>query len=655
MTFNGVNLFDWVPYFMELAEKLSAIGSSSNRDEILKNKAGESFGFDSSIYTYSLTDPFSFVYFLAQRNTTHQKQDYYSKVKESLGLNNPIPTDWVFPTPTPHTAALFHDAVHFETDLLWKLFIAATKGEELENTDFKKALTIKTVKTAKLTQTLFLINPKRYLPVDNKTLSLPIFQSINKTAISKQIESEGIGIYNNILSRVKDSFPGCQLYEVNLLASSFSSGELKVNNKIFQISSNAYNTGDIIEDFNKENAVWTGGPTSGEEGIYTYPVTDPKVGDIMIVRTGNLQVRSINIVLANEYQAAGKWTDEGRIKVLRVVALDKNMESNQFTRKEAINQISREKEKLIRDLYPETFNIIDKLSGKSKSMAEITNDKVKNLILQGAPGTGKTRLAKQLALYLQTENSSLTEYLINPEVHNKNEIFKNDPVIEREDELIKIVQFHPSYTYEDFVKGIITYVDKEGKVGYKVQNKILMDIVNAAIENPTGKYVLIVDEINRANLPSVFGELIYALEYRGESVESLYEDDESNSKDISIPENLYFIGTMNTADRSIGHIDYAIRRRFVFKEVNSDISVITDEKAKALYLKVEELFSDEHRSPDFIKEDIMLGHSYFLNHKTPIKHRLEFEIIPILKEYVKDGILIGEDIVTKIRDLKNYV
>jgi len=653
LNYDNIKLYDWVHYFHELAQKLAEIGTHSNRDEVIKKIAGNTFGFDSSICTYTPIDPFSIIYFLAQRNTAHQKQVIYSKVKEFLEIKASMPTDWVFPTPTPNTVALFHDGVHFETDLLWRLFIAATKGEELDNSDFIKALSIKTVKTAKLTQTLFLVNPSHYLPADNKTLSLPIFQSVNKTAIFKQIESEGVQIYNNIILRVKDNFPGCKLYEVNYLASNFSSGELKVNNKIYQISSNAYNTGDVIEEFNNENAVWTGGPTSGEEGTYIYPVTEPKIGDVMILRTGNWQVRSINIVLANEYQKDGEWTKNGKIKVLRIAAEDRNMGSNQFTRKEAINKISREKERVIRELYPETFNIIDKLSGKSKSMSEIKNDKVKNLILQGAPGTGKTRLAKQLALFLQTEESSLTEYLTNPDIHNKNEIFNTNPIIDK-DERIKIIQFHPSYNYEDFVRGIVTEV-KDGKIGYKIENKVFMEIVDAAKDNEPNKYVLIIDEINRANLPSVLGELIYALEYRGESVEGLYKDEELNSKKISIPENLYVIGTMNTADRSIGHIDYAIRRRFIFKYINSDISVINDEKARSLYQRVENLFSNEHLTPDFMKDDVMLGHSYFLNNQNPIKHRLEFEIIPILKEYVKDGILIGQDIIKQIEELRQYV
>jgi 5-methylcytosine-specific restriction enzyme B len=167
-------------------------------------------------------------------------------------------------------------------------------------------------------------------------------------------------------------------------------------------------------------------------------------------------------------------------------------------------------------------------------------------------------------------------------------------------------------------------------------------------------FVLIIDEINRANLSSVLGELIYALEYRGEKVESMYAVDGDNQ--LILPPNLYIIGTMNTADRSVGHIDYAIRRRFAFVDVlPKDLTQeLGDKFHKALFDQVADLFGG-HLSPEFERKDVQLGHSYFID-KTkdggtmPI--RLQYEIRPILNEYIKDGILTGENILQKIMDLK---
>jgi Cdc6-like AAA superfamily ATPase len=208
----------------------------------------------------------------------------------------------------------------------------------------------------------------------------------------------------------------------------------------------------------------------------------------------------------------------------------------------------------------------------------------------------------------------------------------------------KIVQFHPSYTYEDFVRGIVA-VTVQGKVSYQVENKILIEFANKAQDNPNANYVLIIDEINRANLPSVLGELIYALEYRGEDVSSLYEykenDDSIGERNISLPKNLYIIGTMNTADRSVGHIDYAIRRRFAFIDILPAINVISYEPAIRLFKQVQQLFGKDYLSSDFDCNDVQIGHSYFMvNDLEALEYKLKYEIKPILYEYIKDGVLL---------------
>ncbi|MEP0212158.1 MAG: AAA family ATPase [Cellulophaga sp.] len=175
-------------------------------------------------------------------------------------------------------------------------------------------------------------------------------------------------------------------------------------------------------------------------------------------------------------------------------------------------------------------------------------------------------------------------------------------------------------------------------------------------KEPLKNYVLIIDEINRANLSSVLGELIYALEYRGESVESMYEI--KGNRKIILPPNLYIIGTMNTADRSVGQIDYAVRRRFAFVEVLPKILTETDLNVNSrvedsrlffeedIFLKVKELFLDDnndnsiHLSEEFEAKDVQLGHSYFIYNGNNFNYNLDYEIKPILREYVADGILM---------------
>ena len=294
----------------------------------------------------------------------------------------------------------------------------------------------------------------------------------------------------------------------------------------------------------------------------------------------------------------------------------------------------------------ETLNEVEDEMDTNDLLALLTYKK--QIILQGPPGTGKTRLAKKLASLLTNENSTPPPSELDNSHHQK---------AARQ----KLIQFHPSYTYEDFVRGITSKPNKDGKgISYDVENKTLALIARQAIEDPANQYVLIIDEINRANLSSVLGELIYALEYRNEPVEGMYEL-ENSGKQLTLPSNLYIIGTMNTADRSVGHIDYAIRRRFAFVDVLPKVLENAQleggqQFAKNLFIKVGKLFindyqgqeikadqnlkKSEYLSGEFDPKEVMLGHSYFIEKENcPISIRLAYEIKPILTEYVKDGIL----------------
>lgn len=200
------------------------------------------------------------------------------------------------------------------------------------------------------------------------------------------------------------------------------------------------------------------------------------------------------------------------------------------------------------------------------------------------------------------------------------------------------------YLYQNLIEKFKEYL-KEKKLNFEFSKNFKREELQ--------KYILVIDEINRANLSSVLGELIYALEYRGEAVESMYNVD---GNELILPPNLYIIGTMNTADRSVGHIDYAIRRRFAFvdvlaKDLSQEEGIDFD---SILFNEVNQLF-ETNLSPEFEKKDVQLGHSYFIDKSHEggsINLRLEYEIKPILLEYVKDGVLIGKDIKSIIEVLK---
>lgn len=124
------------------------------------------------------------------------------------------------------------------------------------------------------------------------------------------------------------------------------------------------------------------------------------------------------------------------------------------------------------------------------------------------------------------------------------------------------MQFHPSYSYEDFFEGYRPVPSEDGKVGFELRPGPFRRIVEAARQDLSMPHILIIDEINRGNLAKIFGELYFLLEYRDQSIGLLYSAGEED--DFTLPGNVFLIGTMNTADRSIALVDTAMRRRFAF-------------------------------------------------------------------------------------------
>jgi 5-methylcytosine-specific restriction enzyme B len=162
---------------------------------------------------------------------------------------------------------------------------------------------------------------------------------------------------------------------------------------------------------------------------------------------------------------------------------------------------------------------------------ELLRDR-RQLIFYGPPGTGKTYIAQELAWHV-TDKAN-----------------------------VKLVQFHPAYSYEDFFEGFRPQGEAGGQIGFTLKAGPLRSLVDKAAENPEAAYVLIIDEINRGNLPKVFGELYFLLEYRDQAIDLMYSSD--SAEPFSLPKNIFVIGTMNTSDRSIALVDTALRRRFAF-------------------------------------------------------------------------------------------
>lgn len=236
----------------------------------------------------------------------------------------------------------------------------------------------------------------------------------------------------------------------------------------------------------------------------------------------------------------------------------------------------------------------------------------KNIIIQGAPGVGKTFAAKRIAFSMMGVKD-----------------------VER----VMMVQFHQSYSYEDFIMGFRPSTD-----GFELKRGAFYNFCKKAEIDGDNDYFFIIDEINRGNLSKIFGELFMLIENdkRGVSLQLLYSDEK-----FSVPKNIYIIGMMNTADRSLAMLDYALRRRFAFFEIKPGFTTdgfrkyrmsLENEKFDKLIACVESL-NNAISNDESLGDGFCIGHSYFCNllpdtiNDQVLSGIVEYELIPLLKEY----------------------
>ncbi len=684
--------FTWIPFFKELSEKLA---DYRDKQFVLVNilkKSGITEGFGDrgpggNPMELDEIDPFTFIAFITKFG---QKKlpGITKKIKSLMNLQSEVPADfsgipqtyagnvWFFPFKKDR----FDNAI----PLLWDFHEACLKNKVPEEL-FRNVIRLHMVGLSKLTDKLFLMMPERYLPLDKQTR--PFLESVGLT-----LEVDSFEDYLKLTEDAREA-TGLTPYEISYKAwlenyyTRFAGKEIEPGVEEPAVRSRRYwiyapgrqarfwnlyyqeglmgigwnEIGNFANYHSREEMKKSMQEKIDPEGSFS---NDSKAcweflrvmspGDIVIAKQGRKKYLGYGVVTSDafydpqrsdyhnlrkvDWKKKGEWVEtDGNIvlktltdvtgfpdyvnrlrtllgiKEANVPEPGKGESHERYTLENALEDVFLEREEMIR--------IIELLRYK------------KNILLQGPPGTGKTYLARRLAYAMMGV---------------------------KDGNRVEMVQFHQSYSYEDFIQGYRPA--KEG--GFYLKNGVFYDFCRKAREDPDHDYFFIIDEINRGNLSKIFGELMMLIEHdkRGEdfAIQLTYTDD--NRQRFYIPENLYMIGTMNTADRSLAIVDYALRRRFAFVDImprfngkfrdylkkNSVSPELIEQITERMEALNQQITGDDH-----LRKYFTIGHSYFCSvpekpDQEWYKRIIRYEVGPLLKEYWFDNESVAESHIEKL-------
>lgn len=701
----ALNQFTWIPIYEELAKELT--GWENRQQELislLENLRTQGFVItplqdkDAQGSRFPLTeiDPFTFFGVFNRRIGYDQRLAILSQVKQHFRLQSDLPEDfngvpvlnnmksWFFPSQTERDSD--------DVGRLWRVFQLALKEDPLENKDFLKAFdeALKVKQTnVNLTMGLFWIRPHTFLNLDQN----------NREYLGIRLPSGGLTakFYAEMVRLLREEekpFPevslaawGAENERVRKIAES-QEAQYRAWGGISYWLVGAYwddrDPADQTERF-LEEGIWE----NGYKNRYINDVMSMQVNDRIAIKTSSTQrtglpfethnktvsrmtIKAIGTVVANrndgrtvevEWDPGFKekpwyfYTNRSTIWRLRT---DDNYRLKEYAEKlRDFVWYGKEQDYdwFLKHLLEasETDQILSEFIEVSKppysiddliaSGVFLTAEEVgqilerlrakKAMILQGPPGVGKTFISRKLAYALM------------------NEVDKDR---------LEMVQFHQSYSYDDFVRGYRPVIGKAGS--FTLQNGIFYSFCQKAIRDPDREYVFIIDEINRGNISQIFGELLMLIEpdKRGPEFALPLAYRTEDEPDFFVPPNLYLIGLMNVADRSLAMVDYAMRRRFVFitlkPQYESELfrQWLTERgmDPSLVQLIVERMtrLNREIREDPLLGENYEIGHSFFLPKgdnftgldKNWYLRVVRTEIIPLLKEYWFDNPKRAEEV-----------
>ncbi len=690
--------FTWIPFYQELARELT---SWENRQEQLISFLEElrSEGYvitplfdkdnDGARFLLKEIDPFTFFGVFNRRIRYEQRRAILAQIKQFFKLKREVPEDFNgIPILSNMKSWFFSNQGSREINdiqRLWRVFQLGLKDQPLEKKDFleafDQALTVKQ-SNVNLTMGLFWIRPEVFLNLDQANRSylgirLPV------GGLNAQFYVETIQSFQS----EEQSFPqlslaawGAENERSRKIAES-KSAEYRAWGGINYWLVGAYwddrDPADQTQRF-LEEGVWE----NGNQSRHTNDVFSMRVNDKIAIKAASTQrlglpfdarnrtvsrlsIKAIGMVVANrndgrtvevewdpDFQEKDWYFYTNRRSIWRLrnesnyrfheyaerlrdfVWYDKGQDHDWFLKHQHNVAAADETAEEESEIGHQPYSLEDvTASGVFLSEDELNQilarlESKKAMILQGPPGVGKTFIARKVA------------YALMKEIDN---------------ERLEMVQFHQSYSYDDFVRG---YRPIEGKTGsFGLRDGLFYEFCQKAIHDPDREYVFIIDEINRGNLSQIFGELLMLIEAdkRGPEfgVPLVYRNE--HEPDFHVPSNLYLIGLMNLADRSLAMVDYALRRRFVFitlkpqyeSELFSQWLSARGMDPDLVQLIVERMSKLNHeiRQHPLLGENYQIGHSFFCPKgdnfagldREWYESVVRTEIVPLLKEYWFDN------------------